>query len=124
MQIDIITTVEYSVNGDYLATGDRNGRVTILKLDVDNKSKVCVYPTIQQNLVHVFGLSVKNNQENWLPYFQFQSHEPEFDFLKSIELEGKINQIRFCHPAGNNNLLLSTNGIYHCSNYIFKLFIL
>lgn len=39
--LDIITTVEYSINGDYLATGDRNGRVTILKLDMDNKAKVC-----------------------------------------------------------------------------------
>lgn len=86
---DVITAVEYSMNGDYLATGDRNGRITILKLDIENKAK--------------------NKEENWLPYFQFQSHEPEFDFLKSIELEGKINQIKFCHAAGNNNLLLSTN---------------
>jgi len=39
-KLDMITAVEYSMNGDYLATGDRNGRITMLKLDVDNKAKV------------------------------------------------------------------------------------
>lgn len=63
-------------------------------------------------LYKFLNCALKNNQETWLPHFQFQSHEPEFDFLKSIELEGKINQIRFCHPSGNNNMLLSTNGMF------------
>eukprot|EP00955_Chlamydomonas_euryale_P105237 365625-Chlamydomonas_euryale.AAC.3 len=26
---------------------------------------------------------------------EFQSHEPEFDYLKSLEIEEKINQARF-----------------------------
>lgn len=51
-----------------------------------------------------------SNAECWLPYFQFQSHEPEFDFLKSLEIEGKINQIKFCHPVQSNIFLLSANG--------------
>ena len=28
-------------------------------------------------------------------YTEFQSHEPEFDYLKSLEIEEKINQIRW-----------------------------
>lgn len=51
----------------------------------------------------------QRGQETWLPYFQFQSHEPEFDFLKSLEIESKINQIKFCHPTGSNNFILSAN---------------
>lgn len=43
-------------------------------------------------------------------YSVFQSHEPEFDFLKSLEIESKINQLKFCHPVGDNIFMLSTNG--------------
>jgi len=28
-------------------------------------------------------------------YSTFQSHEPEFDYLKSLEIEEKINKIRW-----------------------------
>lgn len=85
---DSITALEYNIDGEYLATGDRNGRITVLKVDSHSKTQ---------------------KQENWLPYFQFQSHEPEFDFLKSLEIEAKINQIKFCRPVCGNNFLLSTN---------------
>lgn len=39
---------------------------------------------------------------------EFQSHEPEFDYLKSLEIEEKINQVRWCDSC-NSQLLLSTN---------------
>ena len=29
---------------------------------------------------------------------EFQSHEPEFDYLKSLEIEEKINQVRAAAP--------------------------
>lgn len=86
---DTITAVEYNHDGEYLATGDRNGRITVLKVDSDSKSK--------------------KKHDNWMPYFQYQSHDPEFDFLKSLEIEAKINQIKFCRPVAGNNFLLSTN---------------
>lgn len=85
---DTITALEYNMDGEYLATGDRSGRITVLRVDSNSKTE---------------------KQENWLPYFQFQSHEPEFDFLKSLEIEAKINQIKFCRPVCGNNFLLSTN---------------
>ena len=46
-------------------------------------------------------------------YAEFQSHEPEFDYLKSLEIEEKINQITFCRPVNGAIFLLSTNGALH-----------
>jgi len=45
-------------------------------------------------------------------HHQFISHDTEFDYLKSIEVEPKINKIRFCRPVGqgcSTSCLLSTN---------------
>ncbi len=40
---------------------------------------------------------------------EFQSHEPEFDYLKSLEIEEKINKVRWCRNLGPAQMLLSTN---------------
>ncbi|KAF2606218.1 hypothetical protein F2Q68_00043958, partial [Brassica cretica] len=40
---------------------------------------------------------------------EFQSHDPEFDYLKSLEIEEKINKIRWCQTANGALFLLSTN---------------
>lgn len=40
---------------------------------------------------------------------QFQSHEPEFDYLKSMEIEEKINQIRWCREVSGAQRLIATN---------------
>ncbi|KAJ6932431.1 serine/threonine protein phosphatase 2A 55 kDa regulatory subunit B beta isoform-like isoform X4 [Populus alba x Populus x berolinensis] len=40
---------------------------------------------------------------------EFQSHEPEFDYLKSLEIEEKINKIRWCQTTNGALFLLSTN---------------
>lgn len=37
---DTITAVEYNGDGEYLATGDRVGRITVLKLEDESKVKV------------------------------------------------------------------------------------
>eukprot|EP01137_Pigoraptor_chileana_P037047 Opistho-2@33557 len=42
-------------------------------------------------------------------YTEFQSHEPEFDYLKSLEIEEKINKIKWIKPQNASNFLLSTN---------------
>ena len=41
---------------------------------------------------------------------EFQSHEPEFDYLKSLEIEEKINRIKWCKRQNQSQFLLSTNG--------------
>jgi serine/threonine-protein phosphatase 2A regulatory subunit B len=43
-------------------------------------------------------------------YSEFQSHEGEFDYLKSLEIEEKINQIKWCKKANHAQFLLSCNG--------------
>ena len=41
---------------------------------------------------------------------EFQSHEPEFDYLKSLEIEEKINKVRWVRSGGAGaKHLLSTN---------------
>ncbi|KAI8607151.1 hypothetical protein BC830DRAFT_1159419, partial [Chytriomyces sp. MP71] len=42
-------------------------------------------------------------------FTEFQSHEPKFDYLKSLEIEEKINKIRWCHRQNSAHFLLSTN---------------
>lgn len=54
-----------------------------------------------------------NDHESSAPEFrfwtQFQSHESEFDYLKSMEIEEKINQICWCRQAGSAHRLIATN---------------
>jgi len=40
---------------------------------------------------------------------EFQSHEPEFDYLKSLEIEEKINKVKWCRSTPGSRVLLSTN---------------
>jgi len=47
-------------------------------------------------------------------YCTFQSHEPEFDYLKSLEIEEKINRLQWLHRSNPAHFLLSTNGIICC----------
>ena len=44
-----------------------------------------------------------------MPHAEFQSHESGFDYLKSLEIEERINQIQWCKTTGNALFLLSTN---------------
>ncbi|KAK9765938.1 protein phosphatase 2A regulatory subunit cdc55 [Basidiobolus ranarum] len=84
-EVDIISTVEFDHTGDYLATGDRGGRVVLFERN-DGK-KGCEYKF----------------------HTEFQSHEPEFDYLKSLEIEERINKIRWCKRQNSAHFLLSTN---------------
>ena len=49
--------------------------------------------------------------KDWKVYSQFRSHFPEFDCLKNIEIEEKINCIEFCnHNNSSAQCLLTCNG--------------
>lgn len=82
--------VEFDHTGDYLATGDKGGRVVLFERNENKKG--CEYKF----------------------YTEFQSHEPEFDYLKSLEIEEKINKIRWCKRQNAAHFLLSTNGQSIC----------
>ncbi|KAI1236095.1 hypothetical protein IHE44_0001369 [Lamprotornis superbus] len=87
---DIISTVEFNYTGDLLATGDKGGRVVIFQREQETKSR-----------------PVSRGEYN--VYSTFQSHEPEFDYLKSLEIEEKINKIRWLPQQNAAHFLLSTN---------------
>ncbi|KAG1456024.1 hypothetical protein G6F56_006929 [Rhizopus delemar] len=84
-EADIISAVEFDHTGDYLATGDKGGRVVLFERNESKKG--CEYRF----------------------HTEFQSHEPEFDYLKSLEIEEKINQIKWCKRQNSAHFLLSTN---------------
>lgn len=84
-EADIISTVEFDHTGDYLATGDKGGRVVLFERNEDKRN--CEYKF----------------------YTEFQSHDAEFDYLKSLEIEEKINKIKWLKRFNQSNFLLSTN---------------
>jgi len=97
---DLISAVQFDSTGDYLATGDRGGRVVIFE---------------SSEMTH--RAAVRDTGEYHPPprdieyrfYCEFQSHEPEFDYLKSLEIEEKINRIRWRRGRAGPLFLLSTN---------------
>ncbi|VDD80314.1 unnamed protein product [Mesocestoides corti] len=82
--VDGFTCVEFDESGEYLAAGDKSGRI------------------------YVFNASGQKNPVYNI-FCAFTSHEPEFDYLKSLEIEEKINAICWLPPVNNSLHLLSTN---------------
>ncbi|KAI3820749.1 hypothetical protein L1987_08297 [Smallanthus sonchifolius] len=87
--IDIISAIEFDKSGDYLAVGDRGGRVVIFETET--------------------GKDVTSKHPEYRYKTEFQSHEPEFDYLKSIEIEEKINKMKWCTTLNGSLFILSTN---------------
>ncbi|KAJ6794663.1 serine/threonine protein phosphatase 2A 55 kDa regulatory subunit B beta isoform-like isoform X1 [Iris pallida] len=100
-EVDIISAIEFNKSGNHLATGDRGGRVVIFeRTDVRDHGS-------QKDLEK---LGHPNSRHPEFRYkTEFQSHEPEFDYLKSLEIEEKINKIRWCQTGNGALFLLSTN---------------
>ncbi len=87
--VDIVSAIEFDETGDYLAAGDRGGRVVLFEREKG-----------------------KDKGTHFKFFYEFQSHDPEFDYLKSLEIEEKINKIRwFPKQWANTFLLLTTNGM-------------
>lgn len=84
-EADVISTVEFDHTGNYLATGDKGGRVVLFERNESKKG--CEYRF----------------------HTEFQSHDAEFDYLKSLEIEEKINKIKWCKRQNRAHFLLSTN---------------
>ena len=136
---DIISTVEFDSTGNYLATGDKGGRVVLFErnesvsisflhfplssfygkpdrvsdcpLSVSRLSTAfCIFLRYPLDSIAITTKTQKKGCE-YKFYTEFQSHEPEFDYLKSLEIEEKINKIRWCRRQNSAHFLLSTNGI-------------
>jgi len=85
---DILTAMNFDNSGEYLAVGDKGGRVIVFRFT-----------------------DLKNSRYFDYRYFsEIQSHEPEFDHLKSLELDEKINSLEFLKQPKQSMLqMLSTN---------------
>lgn len=94
--VDIVSAVEFNETGEYIATGDRGGRVVIFERCQDKDQ----------------AKSTKKKEVKTPEYkffVEFQSHEPEFDYLKSLEIEEKINKIKWLNRQSNGHFVLTTN---------------
>jgi len=87
---DIVSSLELDKSGNCLAAGDRGGRLVLFHRD-ENKDE--------------HG----RMKSEYKFYSEFQSHEAEFDRLKSLEIEGKINKIKFLPSQNSSTLMLTTN---------------
>jgi serine/threonine-protein phosphatase 2A regulatory subunit B len=99
--------VEFDHTGNYLATGDKGGRVVLFERNetVSDLPFCCLVITTMKQ-------AENNTQKKTCEYkfhTEFQSHEPEFDYLKSLEIEEKINKIKWCKRQNASHFLLSTN---------------
>lgn len=119
---DIISCVEFNHDGELLATGDKGGRVVIFNRDHANQIKKSTTdpPTCdedeenhqqqdQQQQLQQQQLHQQQKRCEYNVYSTFQSHEAEFDYLKSLEIEEKINKIRWLKRRNPAHFLLSTN---------------
>jgi serine/threonine-protein phosphatase 2A regulatory subunit B len=86
---DIITAVEFDTTGKFLSLGDKAGRLIVFETPEPLKGKAPVY------------------EYQYLT--ELQSHVKEFDYLKSTEIEERINQMQWLRPQGNNLYVLTTN---------------
>ena len=86
--MDVLTAMTFDKSGEFLAVGDKGGRVIVFRYT-----------------------DLRNSRYFDYRYFsEVQSHEPEFDHLKSLELDEKINSLEFLNSPQQNSLkLLSTN---------------
>jgi serine/threonine-protein phosphatase 2A regulatory subunit B len=94
-----ITSLDFNEDGKYLATGDSSGKIQIYREKVNNMSPSRSF----------FSSSKSKPSQEYEVHGEFQSHEAEFDYLKSIEIEEKINQIRWIKRCSSSLQLLSTN---------------
>lgn len=90
-EADVLSAVEFDNTGKYLATGDKGGRVVVFETENGNNPK-----PIASNTEYKF-------------LCEYQSHEPEFDYLKSLEIEEKINQIKWVNGTNGALFMLTTN---------------
>ncbi|KAK8931296.1 Serine/threonine protein phosphatase 2A 55 kDa regulatory subunit B beta isoform [Platanthera zijinensis] len=100
-EVDIISAIEFDKSGDHLATGDKGGRVVLFER-TDVKEHGSRRDLERQNYTISTHPEFRYKTE-------FQSHEPEFDYLKSLEIEERINKIRWWQNSNSSLFLLSTN---------------
>lgn len=86
---DFVSTVEFDQTGEFIAAATRLGKIAVYQKNPDEES----------SRIHPYR-----------GYCTFQSHTAEFDYLKSLEIEERINSVRWCRrETADSQLILSTN---------------
>lgn len=85
---DVLSALSFDKTGEYLSVGDKGGRVIVFKRIRSKK---------------------KSRVDDYEYFTEFQSHEPGFDYLKSAEIEEKINAIEWVNVGNSPLQMLSTN---------------
>lgn len=86
---DVLSSLAFDQTGDYISVGDKGGRVILFKKSQGSKSS---------------GKSI-----DYAYFSEIQSHESEFDELKSVEIEEKINRIEWLNRHYKGLFMLTTN---------------
>ena len=115
---DIISAVEFDTSGEHLATGVAAGAWCSSSTSADEVRAGHARIWIERRdrrrprRRRSAGTAKHTTREpaEYRYLTEFQSHEPEFDYLKSLEIEEKINTLRWCHHSANTSrFLISTN---------------
>ena len=81
----MITAVGFDATGEHLAVGDKAGRLCI------------------------FAASRSKSKCEYRFYTEFQSHESEFDYLKSVEIDERINTLQWLRQQASGQFILAAN---------------
>ena len=97
---DIVSCLAFDETGEYLAAGDKGGRIVVFQRAEPRRP-----PEGSADRRHH-----KHQPKAEYKFFsEFLSHEAEFDYLKSMEIEEKINQVVFLPRFNMAHMLLTTN---------------
>ncbi|WVZ79730.1 hypothetical protein U9M48_027275 [Paspalum notatum var. saurae] len=137
-EVDIISAIEFDKSGDHLATGDKGGRVVLFeRTDARDQNAtrrelerqdvpITRHPEFRYKTEFQSHEPEANTQEkprNWWTVTDSRKKELlfsigedtsfmlhiAFDYLKSLEIEEKINKIKWCQTANSALSILSTN---------------
>ena len=98
-----MTAVKFDDTGDYLAVGDKAGRICIFEGHSARQAPPSASPHQSRPPPPTAAFL------EYKFYTEFQSHDREFDSLKSVEIEEKINMIQWGRRQSVGMFLLATN---------------
>ncbi|XP_012698698.1 serine/threonine protein phosphatase 2A 55 kDa regulatory subunit B beta isoform isoform X2 [Setaria italica] len=103
---DEISAIEFDGRGEYLAAGDHAGRVILFRRTDDDDAPPQAWPRAELERTD-YAVAPPPRYSFAM---EFQSHEPEFDVLHSLEIGEKIKKVRWCARPNHRSLcMLSAN---------------
>ncbi|KAJ8623065.1 hypothetical protein MRB53_031594 [Persea americana] len=102
LDVDITSAIEFDKSGKYLATGDNGGRIVLFEQTNEKDD-------LPRKVLEHSDCCSSTTHPEYRYKTEFQSHEPEFDYLKSLEIGEKINNVRWCVTPNDSLFVLSAN---------------